>query len=191
MNLTDGRHRKLFLRRLERFDGRRGRRRRGRCRLRNGCRNARNHLSHRLGGGFRLGGRRRWRRGVDDSHRGDLHRLGWLEGLGQRGQLFLQKLGGDLVEGARRDLGCGNAQFLRLVEHKLALKVQLLGDLVNANGHTAFYFTTDVPRTAPCATIWTIGDPDIETKPRTGSVGFGASTTGSASGQFTPNRFQN
>ena len=128
---------------------------------------------------------------MNDGHGCDLHRLGRLKRLSQWRQLLLEELGGDLVESTRRDLGCGNAQVLRLVEHKLALKVQLLGDLVNANGHTAFYFTTDVPRTAPCATIWTIGDPDIETKPRTGSVGFGASTTGSASDQFTPNRFQN
>jgi hypothetical protein len=128
---------------------------------------------------------------VNNGHGRDLNRLGRLERLCQWRQLLLQELGGDLVEGARRDLGCGYAQLLRLIEHKLALKVQLLGDLVNANGHTAFYFTTDVPRTAPCATLWTIGDPDIETDPRMGSVGFGASTTSGASGQFTPNRFQN
>ena len=73
----------------------------------------------------------------------------------------------------------------------LALKVQLLGDLVNANGHTAFYFTTDVPRTAPCAATRTIGDPDFECDPSMGSVGLGGSTTGGATGQFAPNRFQN
>lgn len=88
---------------------------------------------------------------MDDGHGRDLHRLGRLKRLSQWRQLLLEELGGDLVESARRDLGCGYAQLVGLVEHKLALKVQLLGDLVNANGHTSFYFTTDVPRSAPCA----------------------------------------
>jgi hypothetical protein len=102
---------------------------------------------------------------VDDGHRNHLDRLGRFERLGQGGQLLFQELRGDLVESARRDFGGGDAQFLRLVEHKLALKVQLLGDLVNANGHTACLFTADVPRTAPCAAAWIVGDPSLETNP--------------------------
>jgi len=96
---------------------------------------------------------------MNDGHGCDLHRLGRLKRLSQWRQLLLEELGGDLVESTRRDLGCGYAQLLCLVEHKLALKVQLLGDLVNANGHTAFYFTTDVPRSARRAATWTVGGP--------------------------------
>jgi len=75
---------------------------------------------------------------MDDGHRDHLDRLGRFDRLGQRRQLLLQELGRDLVEGARRDLGRGDAQFLCLVEHELALKVELLGDLVDSNGHTAW-----------------------------------------------------
>lgn len=96
---------------------------------------------------------------MDDGHGCELHRLGRLKRLCQWRQLLFKELGGDLVESTRRDLGCGYAQLLGLVEHKLALKVQLLGDLVNANGHTAFYFTTDVPRSARRAATWTVGGP--------------------------------
>jgi hypothetical protein len=50
-------------------------------------------------------------------------------------EAVFQELGGDLVEGAGSNLHVGNAQFLRLREHYLALETKLSGDIVNTNGH--------------------------------------------------------
>ncbi len=56
--------------------------------------------------------------------------------LGQREQLLLQKLGSDLVQRTGRHFGGGDAQLLGPDENEFALEVELLGDFVNANGHT-------------------------------------------------------
>ena len=56
--------------------------------------------------------------------------------LGQREQLLLQELGGDLVQRTGWHFGGGDAQLLGPDENELALEVELLGDFVNANGHT-------------------------------------------------------
>ena len=77
---------------------------------------------------------------MDNSYRSKFDRLRSLKGLRKRCQLFLKILSSDLVERTRRHLSCGNTHFPRLHEHKFALEVEFLGDLVNANRHTAYKF---------------------------------------------------
>ena len=85
-------------------------------------------------------------------------RVGWCQTVGGgRGpgvarefhpHFFFEKFGGDFVEGARRNLSGGNAQFLGPGQHGSVVQAQLLGYLVNANGHTAFLLKFDRPATA-------------------------------------------
>lgn len=93
-------------------------------------------------GTLRLGGRRRWLRRRS-------RRRGRTAGGCRRHweKLFTQVLGGDFVEGARRHLGSGNAKLLGLDQHSLAVEVQILGNFVNANGHS--FVTTKFDRPAP------------------------------------------
>ena len=74
------------------------------------------------------------------------HHHDGLRGLGRgslgglhAAELFFEKFSGDLVQRAGRDFGGGNAQFLGLREHILALEAESLGNIVNTNGHISFF----------------------------------------------------
>jgi len=75
-------------------------------------------------------------RHADDRHRGELMRLRGGSQLCEGQQLLLKVFSGDLVQGAGRHLGGGDSHFLRPGENELALEVELLGDVVDADGHT-------------------------------------------------------
>jgi hypothetical protein len=85
--------------------------------------------------GFRFGGRSRIGH-PDDGYRCELMLRGRRVGLCERQQLLFEVFGGDLVQGTGRHLGGGDSHFLRPCENELALEVELLGDVVNADGHT-------------------------------------------------------
>jgi hypothetical protein len=86
-----------------------------------------------------LGLRFRCRSGIghpDDGYRCELMLRGRRVRLGERQQLLFEVFGSDLVQGTGRHLGGGDSHFLRPGENELALEVELLGDVVNADGHT-------------------------------------------------------
>lgn len=87
----------------------------------------------RFGLGFRC---RNGIRHPDDGYRCELMLRGWWVRLGERQQLLFEVFGGDLVQGTGRHLGGGDSHFLRPGENEFALEVELLGDVVNADGHT-------------------------------------------------------
>lgn len=77
-------------------------------------------------------------RNTDDGDRCELLGGSRDRDLRERQELLLQILGGDLVQGTGGDFCSGDAQLLGLAENELALEVELLGDVVDANGHTGY-----------------------------------------------------
>src|SRR5204862_6825134 len=95
---------------------------------------------------------------------------------GDRQQLLLEILGGDLIERTGWNFGRRDAQLLGLDNDFLALDSELFGNIVDTNGHNSIS-STDW-RTAPACSSH--GEHDVQSNTHTADGSFGARRATSA-----------